>query len=387
MQADSGAEVILIIEDEPTIADLFKTLLEMEGFRPRVVPNSQAGVEFLEANTPDAIVLDVMLPGESGLEVARFARQNPRLADVPIIIVSARTQKNDLEAGEKAGADVYLKKPISNALLVDTVREQIGRRSHTMVRAAPERESLDRVVEKAAIEVERYLAEINRSLDAYENSVEQLERNNGRTLDETQLQARQLAEVYRRQIRSNQAVGWKALESVLTRLELKETAVRRRSSHEPTNPAGWQEATGRAQFVREDCRAWARYNPEQIFREYEVALADGDEVYSFLLERYGPQAFEAEDDWERLTAFQERIRAATNPDPETLALMEDYYERINPLRARLAAVRLPDALLLVERRKNLSEGAEAGVNGRGKDGRGPKVQWEPGRIRPRAESS
>lgn len=344
----SEAPVILIVEDEPTIAGLFETLLRMEGFRPLIAPRTSIAIQRLDEMDPDAVILDVMMPGMSGLEVCRHVRDHPRHRGVPVIIVSARAQEDDINAGYQAGADVYLKKPISNRKLVETVRKYVSEgRSPKPGSKTPA--GLSREIEGAILEVKRYLAEITRSQQAYQSIAEELERTNGRPLSETQQQAREAVEHYRRQIRQNQAASWQVLEGILTRLELKDAAIRKRGSHQPRDRESWQLASSRAPFVKEDCHRWAAEDPSQILREYQAALADEDGIYAYLLERYGQMALEASDRWHHLSELQSRIVAVSEPDPAALEEVRGYYDRLNPLRANLAGIRPPDALVLIER--------------------------------------
>lgn len=124
--AKGNRPLVLIVEDEPAIAVLFKTLLHMEGFEPTVATSTKAAIAFLEKSKPHVVVLDVMMPGESGLRVCRHIRKRPELREIPVIIVSARTQESDVEAGYQAGADAYLEKPISNRQLIDAVRQHVA---------------------------------------------------------------------------------------------------------------------------------------------------------------------------------------------------------------------------------------------------------------------
>lgn len=113
---------ILIVEDEPAIAELFRTLFRMEGMDAEVASSNAEAIEQLQLRRPDLILLDVMMPHESGLDLCRFVRGACQFADIPVIIVSASAQERDVEAGTEAGADVNLKKPIPNEELLRGVR-------------------------------------------------------------------------------------------------------------------------------------------------------------------------------------------------------------------------------------------------------------------------
>lgn len=353
---------VLIVEDEPAIADLFRTLLRMEGFAAHVAPNNSTALAFLEETTPEVVLLDVMMPGESGLDLCRYIRQTPGLEDLPVIVVSARTQSSDVNAGMEAGADAYLQKPVSNNALVETVRRCV-RRNFNLPSGPQKSESLETEVEKTLIEVRRYIAEINRAERAYEDFVSGLEAR-PLSLAERQARVREAAKMYRRQIKLTQAAGWGVFEQLLEKLELREFAIRRRGQHQPDSVDDWQTAAARAQFVREDCQNWAASSPQQILLEYQGALADGDQIYAYLLERYGQDSLEAVNDWETLSELRSYISKVNQPDPQELADVQALYDKVNPLRAKLSSIRPPDALILVRRPEGAVQEQQAELNPR-----------------------
>ncbi|MDX1600762.1 MAG: response regulator [Anaerolineales bacterium] len=372
---------VLIVEDEPAIAELFKTLLQMEGFKPHVASSNSSALEYLEDRVPDVVILDVMMPGETGLDLCRYIRQTPQLEDLPVIVVSARTQADDVNAGMEAGADVYLQKPVSNKALVDTVRRSIRRRSTTPP-APPPAESLELEVKKTLIEVRRYIAEIDRAERAYKDFVDGLERRTDLTLADKQAKSRQAAEMYRQQIKLNQSAGWEVFEKVLEKLEMREFSIRRRSRHQPETAEQWQMAAARAQFVREDCESWAESRPDQILLEYQGAVASDDKVYAYLLERYGQDSLEERNDWETLSELRARISDLSYPDPVELEKIQSLYDQINPLRARLSSIRPPDALILVERPET-SNGSQPPSQNGSRSGNSPQ---ESGKRSPAMET-
>src|SRR5450830_399126 len=102
---------VLIVEDEPAIAELIAVNLRHNGFRPTWAMDSSTAQQELDAVLPDVILLDWMLPGESGLVLAKRWRTNPRTKAVPIIMLTARGAEADRVAGLDAGADDYIAKP------------------------------------------------------------------------------------------------------------------------------------------------------------------------------------------------------------------------------------------------------------------------------------
>ncbi len=125
-EAGKEAPVVLIVEDETSIGELFETLLGLEGFEPHLTGSNAAARAFLEDHMPDIVMLDILLPDESGLDLCRHIREDLELRELPILIVSALTQTMDIKAGMEAGADVYLEKPVPSRHLMETVRRLLG---------------------------------------------------------------------------------------------------------------------------------------------------------------------------------------------------------------------------------------------------------------------
>lgn len=120
---------VLIVEDESPIAELIAVNLRHNGFRPTWAMDSASAQRELDAVLPDVILLDWMLPGESGLVLAKRWRANPRTKDVPIIMLTARGDEMDRVSGLDAGADDYITKPFSTKELLARVRAVLRRRA------------------------------------------------------------------------------------------------------------------------------------------------------------------------------------------------------------------------------------------------------------------
>jgi two-component system phosphate regulon response regulator PhoB len=120
---------VLIVEDEPAIAELISVNLRHNGFRPIWAMDSATAQVELDAVLPDVILLDWMLPGESGLTLAKRWRAHPRTKEVPIIMLTARGDEPDRVAGLDAGADDYITKPFSTKELLARVRAVLRRRA------------------------------------------------------------------------------------------------------------------------------------------------------------------------------------------------------------------------------------------------------------------
>jgi two-component system phosphate regulon response regulator PhoB len=120
---------VLIVEDEPAIAELISVNLRHSGFRPVWAMDSATAQVELDAVLPDVILLDWMLPGESGLTLAKRWRAHPRTKAVPIIMLTARGDEPDRVAGLDAGADDYIAKPFSTKELLARIRAVLRRRA------------------------------------------------------------------------------------------------------------------------------------------------------------------------------------------------------------------------------------------------------------------
>ncbi len=120
---------VLVVEDESAIAELIAVNLRHNGFRPRWAMDSESAQREIDAAVPDLILLDWMLPGESGLSLAKRWRTDPRTKDTPIIMLTARGDEADRVAGLDAGADDYIAKPFSTKELLARVRAVLRRRA------------------------------------------------------------------------------------------------------------------------------------------------------------------------------------------------------------------------------------------------------------------
>jgi len=123
------ADLVMVIEDEKEIRDLVRYNLERAGFRVAAAADGEEGLERIFASRPDAVVLDLMLPGRSGLEVLRELRSEPATRDLPVIVLTARAAEMDKLLGFEHGADDYLTKPFSPRELVARVQALL-RRAH-----------------------------------------------------------------------------------------------------------------------------------------------------------------------------------------------------------------------------------------------------------------
>lgn len=118
---------ILITEDQPDIRKLIHMTLEFEDYEIREAPDGMEGLRVAKEFQPDLMLLDIMMPGElDGLQVCRHVKADPSLRHIKVVILSARGQVADRQAGKEAGADGYLIKPFSPLELIETLENMLA---------------------------------------------------------------------------------------------------------------------------------------------------------------------------------------------------------------------------------------------------------------------
>jgi two-component system, OmpR family, alkaline phosphatase synthesis response regulator PhoP len=122
---------ILLIEDEEDIASLIKMQGEISGYKVHTEADGLNGFAAVERERPDLIILDIMLPGLNGLDVCRKIRSNPDYNNIPIIIISAKSEELDVVLGLELGADDYVAKPFSLKVLFSRVKAILRRGKET----------------------------------------------------------------------------------------------------------------------------------------------------------------------------------------------------------------------------------------------------------------
>jgi DNA-binding response OmpR family regulator len=119
-------KTVLLAEDEPNIVESLTFLLERAGYAVASESDGQAALEAALAGPPDLVILDVMLSGIDGFEILRRLRAERRCDATPIIMLTARGQREDREAALAAGANLYITKPFSNAEVIEAVKSLVG---------------------------------------------------------------------------------------------------------------------------------------------------------------------------------------------------------------------------------------------------------------------
>jgi twitching motility two-component system response regulator PilH len=116
------AHKILVVDDSATEIAVMSNSLKAEGFDVITAASGEEALSRLEQDTPDAIVLDVIMPGKNGFQICRQIRNDARWSKVPIVLVTSKDQDSDRFWGMKQGASEYLTKPFNPASLVAAVR-------------------------------------------------------------------------------------------------------------------------------------------------------------------------------------------------------------------------------------------------------------------------
>ncbi|EEX10078.1 transcriptional regulatory protein ResD [Ruegeria lacuscaerulensis ITI-1157] len=122
---------VLLIEDEPNITEAIRFLLTREGWNVETHAEGGNAVEAILAARPDLVILDVMLPGKSGMDVLRELREHEEMQALPVLMLTARGQSRDREMAEKAGVSRFMTKPFSNTEVLTAVRDLHAQASRT----------------------------------------------------------------------------------------------------------------------------------------------------------------------------------------------------------------------------------------------------------------
>ena len=120
-------KTVIVVEDEPDAAELFAEMMRVSGFRVLKTYSSTPAISLIAKELPDVVILDIMMPDISGLEVLRFMRRETQLRDTPVIVVSARSMPSDIQEGLEAGATIYLTKPVGYLDLKQAVEQVMNK--------------------------------------------------------------------------------------------------------------------------------------------------------------------------------------------------------------------------------------------------------------------
>ncbi|GAB4490237.1 MAG: hypothetical protein Fur0016_22120 [Anaerolineales bacterium] len=120
-----AAKTVVVVEDETDAAEMFAEMMRVSGFRVLKSYSSAPAISMITTEQPDVVILDVMMPDVSGLEVLKFMRREPNLEHIPVIVVSAKSLPGDIQTGLEAGASVYLTKPVGFLELKQAVEKAL----------------------------------------------------------------------------------------------------------------------------------------------------------------------------------------------------------------------------------------------------------------------
>jgi two-component system phosphate regulon response regulator PhoB len=135
-----AGEHILVVEDEEDISELLEYNLRRQDFDAHCVGTGEEGLAEAREGLPDLVILDLMLPGLSGLEVCRRLKDDPETAGIPVIMLTAKGEEEDIIAGFDAGADDYVTKPFRPKVLLARVQAVLRRGAGPRVRASDQLE-------------------------------------------------------------------------------------------------------------------------------------------------------------------------------------------------------------------------------------------------------
>lgn len=123
---DLMTKQVLVIEDEPNIAEAISFILSREGWKVSIHTSGTTAVQAVHDISPDVLILDVMLPGKSGYDILQDLRSSDTTRALPVLMLTARGQKTDRELAQRLGVNRFMTKPFSNTEMLSNLRELIG---------------------------------------------------------------------------------------------------------------------------------------------------------------------------------------------------------------------------------------------------------------------
>ena len=118
--------VVLVVDDDEDNIRIISTMLLARGYEVRLARDGRGALESIRLQRPDLVLLDVMMPGMDGMQVLDAIRADPRLASLPVILVTAKTEDHDLLEGYRAGAQYYVTKPFTSRQLLYAISLVLG---------------------------------------------------------------------------------------------------------------------------------------------------------------------------------------------------------------------------------------------------------------------
>ena len=118
---------ILVVEDEESLLKLESILLSSKGYSVTGVMDGRSALEEVTANKPDLVILDIMLPEIDGFEVCRRIKEDSATSHIPVLILTAKKNSQDIARGQQVGCDAYITKPFKSAKVLDMVQELLSK--------------------------------------------------------------------------------------------------------------------------------------------------------------------------------------------------------------------------------------------------------------------
>ncbi|MGQ0645100.1 MAG: response regulator transcription factor [Elusimicrobiota bacterium] len=119
----AAAKKILVVDDEKFLVELLAVNLAPEGFAVVAAPDGESGVEKSLSESPDLILMDLRMPRMDGYEACRRIKSDPKTRHIPVLLISAHSQRDDIKKGIEAGAADYIRKPFDVARVIETVKK------------------------------------------------------------------------------------------------------------------------------------------------------------------------------------------------------------------------------------------------------------------------
>ena len=123
----ASKRTIMVVDDNPDIVIIVTTILEAKGYVVQSASSGQEALSLLKGQKPDLIILDIMMPQMDGLEVLTRLKADQSTASIPVILLTAKIQENDIIAGYKAGAEYYITKPFTPTQVLEGINLILGR--------------------------------------------------------------------------------------------------------------------------------------------------------------------------------------------------------------------------------------------------------------------
>ena len=125
-----GKLTVLVIDDDPVILELLRVNFEIEGFDVLTAHDGDEGLELAQSNHPDVVISDIMMPRRDGLQLLTDLKGDPRTEGLPVILLSAKAQKSEVQHGLDLGADDYITKPFDPIKLIERLNAVVDK-THT----------------------------------------------------------------------------------------------------------------------------------------------------------------------------------------------------------------------------------------------------------------